>query len=123
MQRRAVTRVTSRTKRAAGGAAMLLSCALILPAHVSAEDDSDAAKGIVVEHCIACHEVPGYPSKAGAAELGAPSFVQIANDPQTYDPKDLEIWLRRPHWPMQQFILSERDVKNLLAFIESLRKK
>jgi len=56
------------------------------------------------------------------AELGAPPFVSIANDPQTYDPKELQARLRQPHWPMQQFVLSERDVDNLLAFIASLRK-
>ena len=107
----------------AGLAAILLVVALILPAPVRAAGDADAAKGIVVEHCVACHQVPGYSSKAGAAELGAPSFVSIANDSQSYDPKKLHAWLRQPHWPMQQFVLSERDVDNLLAFIASLRKK
>lgn len=105
-----------------GLAAMLLFVAMIMPTQVRAAGDADAAKGIVVEHCVACHQVPGYSSKAGAAELGAPSFVGIANDPQTYDPKELQARLRQPHWPMQQFVLSERDVDNLLAFIASLRK-
>jgi cytochrome c553 len=104
-------------------AAMLLFAAMIMPAHVRAAGDADAAKGIVVEHCVACHQVPGYSSEAGVAELGAPSFVSIAGDPQTYDPKQLKARLRQPHWPMQQFVLSERDVDNLLAFIASLREQ
>jgi mono/diheme cytochrome c family protein len=102
---------------------MLLGAMSVLPAHAGAAGDANAAKGIVAEHCVACHEVPGYSSKAGAAELGAPPFATIANDPQHYDPKELENWLRRPHWPMQQFMLSDRDIDNLLAFIESLRKQ
>lgn len=111
------------TKPAIRRAAMLLGVVSVLPAQANAAGDADAAKGIVAEHCVACHEVPGYSSKAGAAELGAPSFATIANDPQSYDPMELENWLRRPHWPMQQFMLSDRDIDNLLAFIKSLHKK
>jgi mono/diheme cytochrome c family protein len=110
-----------RTKPSTGLVTMLLFAALILPIHVSAGGDANAAKGIVAEHCVACHEVPGYFSKAGRAQLDAPSFVAIANDTQAYGRQKLKIWLRQPHWPMQQFMLSERDVDNLLAFIESLR--
>ena len=102
--------------------ATLIAAALVSPSRASAAGDADAAKGIVVQHCVACHEVPGYPSKAGAAQLGAPSFAAIANNPQSYDPKELQTWLRRPHWPMHQFMLSDRDIDNLLAFIASLRK-
>jgi mono/diheme cytochrome c family protein len=102
---------------------VLVFTALILPMQVSVAADANAAKGIVVEHCVACHEVPGYLSKAESAQLDAPSFRVIANNTQTYDPQKLRLWLRQPHWPMQQFILSERDVDNLLAFIESLRSQ
>lgn len=103
--------------------AVLLLSALIVPTHVHAEGDADAAKGIVVEHCVACHEVPGYASKAGPAQLDAPPFATIANDPEKYDREELKAWLRQPHWPMHQFILSPRDVENLLAFIEGLRNE
>ena len=111
-----------RQNRAICLSAMLIAAALVSPSQASAAGDADAAKGIVVQHCVACHEVPGYSSKAGAADLGAPPFATIANNPQSYDPKELQTWLRRPHWPMQQFMLSDRDIDNLLAFIASLRK-
>ena len=101
----------------------LLLAALILPTQVDAKGYADAAKGIVVEHCVACHEVPGYASKTGTAQLDAPPFATIANDPEKYDPEKLKTWLRQPHWPMHQFILSQSDVENLLAFIEGLRSE
>jgi mono/diheme cytochrome c family protein len=112
-----------RTQFSSGPVVMFLLAASILSTHVSAGGDANAAKGIVVEHCVACHEVPGYASKAGVAKLDAPSFVTIANDTKAFDPIALKIGLRQPHWPMQQFVLSERDVDNLLAFIESLRSE
>lgn len=102
--------------------APLLAMLLLSPA-ASAEGDADAAKGIVVQHCVRCHEVPGYASEVTDPKLGAPSFATIANDPQTYDQQSLKTFLRKPHWPMQGFILSNRDIDNLLAFIESLRKE
>lgn len=113
----------NRTRGSTGHLVMLLFAAMTFSTHVSAGGDADAAKGIVVEHCVACHEVPGYVSQAGTANLDAPSFVTIANDTKVYDPEKLKTLMRQPHWPMQQFILSERDVDNLLAFIESLRSE
>lgn len=102
---------------------VLLLVVLILPIRVAAKGDADAAKGIVVEHCVACHEVPGYASKTGTAQLDVPPFTTIANDPERYDREKLKAWLRQPHWPMHQLILSPRDVENLLAFIEGLQSE
>lgn len=113
----------NRTRGSTGQLAIFLFAALTFSTHVSAGGDADSAKGIVAEHCVACHEVPGYVSKSGTAKLDAPSFVTIANDPKVYDPKKIKAFLRQPHWPMQQFVLSEHDVDNLLAFIESLRSE
>ena len=111
------------TKRSIGRWPVLAFCALTLTTPASAAGDANAAKGIVVEHCVTCHEVPGYVAETEPAQLDAPSFATIANDPQAYDRHRLRIWLRRPHWPMQQLVLSDGDVENLLAFIETLRRK
>jgi len=113
----------NRTERPTGYVVLFLFAVLMLPTPAIAGGDANAAKGIVVEHCVACHEVPGYASKAGTVKLDAPSFVTIANNTQVYDPEKLKSELRQPHWPMQQFILSERDVDNLITFIESLRSE
>ena len=84
--------------------------------------DPNAAKGIIVQYCIACHEVPGYVPTHGRAELDAPSFEAIANAAETDQAARLRALLRKPHWPMQQLQLSDRDIDNLIAFIADLRQ-
>jgi len=85
-----------------------------------AAGDADAAKGIVAEHCVSCHEVPGF-SNEGLPTVDAPSFTAVANDPDTYGEARLRQFLQQPHWPMTQFRLSASDIDDLLAFIARLR--
>lgn len=82
--------------------------------------DPNAAKAIVVEHCVKCHAVPGYDG-AGTPALQAPDFALLADQPEVYTPDRLRRSLTQPHWPMTQFILSKSDVENLLSYIETLR--
>jgi mono/diheme cytochrome c family protein len=93
-----------------------------LGAPARAVGDPDQAKGIVVEHCVACHAVPGYDHE-GLSTVEAPSFQAIADAPQKYTPERLRQFLIQPHWPMTQFRLSARDIEDLLAFIEGLRDR
>ena len=88
---------------------------------VSAAGNADAAKGMIADKCTSCHEVPGYKARWERADLNAPAFDIIAKNPDVYSPTRLRAFLQKPHWPMTQFILSPRDVDNILAFIEQLR--
>jgi len=83
--------------------------------------DPNAAKAIIVEHCVKCHVVPGYRPDGGTASVAAPSFAEFAELRETYTQDRLRSFLRAPHWPMTQFILSNSDIDNLISFIESLR--
>ncbi len=74
----------------------------------------------MVEHCIGCHEAPGY-DRGDPATIEVPSFQVIADDPRTYTPERLRAFLIQPHWPMTRFRLSPRDIDNLIAFIDALR--
>ncbi len=99
---------------------VVLGAAFATPAW--GEGDANAAKGIVVEHCVQCHAVPGY----GGGEVqavDAPSFASIAAQPDTYPDDRLRTSLRQPHFPMQGLILSPSDVDNLIAFIRSLAEE
>jgi mono/diheme cytochrome c family protein len=101
--------------------ALIWALALALVAsEAKAQGDAEAAKAIVLEHCVACHEVPGYESERTSPAIEALSFPEMAADPDTYTPERLRRFLQKPHWPMGQFRLSPRDIENLLAFIESL---
>lgn len=99
----------------------ILAIAAMRPA--LAAGDPDAARGIVAEHCAACHEIPGYRPRHGLASTNAPSFRSIATQPETYTHARLSAFLRQPHYPMTKFVLSAADVDNLIAFIETLREQ
>lgn len=82
--------------------------------------DPDAAKAIVVQHCVKCHAVPDYNPEGGPVSLDAPSFLELANDRERYSEARLRSFLRSPHWPMTQFSLSASDIDNLIDYIGSL---
>jgi len=88
---------------------------------VSPAADAYTARAIIVEHCIECHRVPGFAEEARNPSVAAPDFQAIADDRKTYTTQRLQTFLRRPHFPMREFILSESDIQKLIAFIEGLR--
>ncbi len=85
--------------------------------------DARAARPLIAEHCIKCHLVLGFPRDKLQPAVKAPPFHVIANDPQRYPDQALRAFLRKPHYPMQGFVLSKRDIDNIIAFLHTLRKK
>lgn len=85
--------------------------------------NADEAKGLIADQCVRCHEVPGYEASERSAAVEAPSFAEISGQPEVYTEERLRRFLQSPHWPMAQFHLSQRDIDNLLAFIETLRSE
>jgi len=83
--------------------------------------DPSSVRGVIAEHCIECHRVPGFLDAPRSPEIGAPDFADIAQDRKIYTTKRLKAFLRQPHFPMRQFTLSDRDIDNILAFIFALR--
>ena len=94
--------------------------ALLRPRRPSVSGDAAQAKALLVEHCAACHLVPGHRRPHGVAEVGAPPFAVIARAKRTYPEARLRTFLRRPHWPMTRFILSGRDIDNIMAYLREL---
>jgi len=105
--------------------AVLYALLIVWPAMygtpASAAGDPDAVAGLIAERCTGCHEVPGYRARWKRADLNAPSFAKIAKNPGVYTPERLRTFLQKPHWPMAQFVLSRRDIENVLAFIGRLQ--
>lgn len=89
----------------------------------SALADANSVRGIIAEHCIGCHQVPGFPQDRHSRSLTAPGFVEIANNPDVYSHERLQKFLARPHFPMRQFTLSQRNIQDLIAFIKSLKSE
>ena len=84
--------------------------------------DPRALRGLIAEHCVECHGVPGMLAVPRSPELGAPDFGQISQDRKTYTAERLRSFLRKPHFPMRQFTMSETDVDNIVSFIFELRE-
>ena len=102
----------------------LAAGAIVLGANESAQAaQPNTVKSIIAEHCIECHHVPGFIAIERNPEIGALGFQEIADDRKTYTRKRLTTFLRRPHFPMREFILSESDIQRLIAFIEGLSGK
>lgn len=78
------------------------------------------ARGIIAQHCIECHRVPGFALEGYNPALKAPDFQAIADDRKTYTTERLTAFLRKPHFPMRRVALSEGDIVRLIAFIEGL---
>ena len=88
----------------------------------SEEADPNRVKGVVFDVCADCHSVPAYPSREPSPAADAPSFGDIAADPITYSNSRLRAFLRKPHFPMAGFVLSDRDIEDMIAFMRTQRE-
>ncbi len=85
--------------------------------------DAQAARPLIAEQCVKCHVVPGFPEEKVEPAVQAPTFGAIANDAEKYSDEALRKFLRKPHYPMQGFIMSKRDIENIIAFVHELRRR
>jgi mono/diheme cytochrome c family protein len=99
-----------------GRAAALAVCLASVPGAAFA---GDAAEGLRLAQkwCSPCHIVNG--GQANASDV-APPFTQIANDPDRTTEK-LAAWLAAPHSPMPDLNLSQNEIDDLIAHIQSLK--
>lgn len=67
--------------------------------------------------CASCHNVE--PVESGRGDLSAASFYEIANTPGM-SAMALSVWLRSPHRDMPHLQLSDQQIKDVIAYIESL---
>lgn len=104
-------------------AAIMLSSIMLAPGAASQEADAGNARAIVAKHCMDCHRVPGVSTSRRNPLTAGPDFQAIANDRESYTDQRLEAFLRRPHFPMKQFTLSEGEIRELIAFIRKLGAK
>jgi mono/diheme cytochrome c family protein len=109
--------------RIAVRASALLALTLLIPASGSlAQDGSDAVKGREFAHevCAQCHAVER--DTDYSPYLPAPTFEEIANVPGMTGTA-LTVILRNPHREMPDLILEEEDLRDVIAYILSLRSR
>ncbi|MFM1817075.1 MAG: hypothetical protein RLZ98_3770 [Pseudomonadota bacterium] len=97
---------------------IVLMLACLTPAGAQ-DPDGDAKAGLEFARtgCAECHMVEpgGNPGKAA-------SFKQIAETPGMTG-LALSVWLRSPHREMPHISLSNNEIRNVVAYITSLRKQ
>ena len=67
------------------------------------------------EWCSACHSVS---PESVASDIG-PTWRSIAADPAKTEDY-LKTFLAAPHWPMENIALSNQEIADLIAYIETL---
>jgi mono/diheme cytochrome c family protein len=78
-----------------------------------------SGRQIATTVCAACHQIV---AGGQASAVGAPSFVDVANMPST-TALSLRVFLRSSHKKMPNFIISESDTNDLIAYILDLRQQ
>ena len=100
---------------------LLAGTCLFTPAAVAQTGDAAAGKKATAFACRNCHDVSGN-EKAQNPPGGAPSFLEVAQNPKTTEPS-LHKFLTLPHGKMDNVVLSGREIDDLTAYILSLRRK
>jgi mono/diheme cytochrome c family protein len=81
--------------------------------------DAAAGADVARKHCSGCHQTQEQPRPI----LGfAPAFVKIA-DTKGMTQTSIEVFLKTPHEVMPNYVLSEREISDVAAYIASLRSK
>lgn len=104
------------------GLAVLFAAAMLGP--VLAADDPPApspaeGQALAQKFCATCHFVGGEPT--GTAPVGPPSFAAIANKPGQSG-GHIKAVLIKPHAPMPDMSLTNEEILNVIAYLDTLRK-
>ncbi len=116
--------------------ALVIGTALLPPA-ARAEGDVKKGRGIAVKHCARCHVVPDHNPHGGIGST--PSFMWLANKRPDYLERMRTFYERRPHpvyvrvpgvarWSKAppyaaEFTMTLEDIDDLVAYVETLKKK
>jgi mono/diheme cytochrome c family protein len=84
------------------------------------EADIAAGKAYAEEICAACHAVE--PGGADSPLFEAPPFQEVADTPGMTE-LALSVWLQSSHPTMPNIVLEQDDMRNVIAYIRSLKGK
>jgi mono/diheme cytochrome c family protein len=89
---------------------------------VAAAQEADIAAGAAYakQVCAACHAV--LPNEQISPLAQAPTFQKVANTPGMTE-MALSVWLQSSHPTMPNIILKQDDLRNVVAYIHSLKSK
>ena len=98
----------------------LASALLLVASAAAAQENGDAARGrdLAKRNCSGCHGTEADDVRSPLAK--APTFKAVA-DTAGMSPFALMAWFRGPHKSMPDFIVASGDVRDLAAYILSLK--
>ena len=109
----------SRRKRTAAPVTNIALAALLAMSCVAQAQETEnveAGHAYAKKVCAECHAV-----ERGQVEfLNPPSFQNVADSPGITG-RALAVWLQNPHPNMPNFVLPQDDMKNVIAYIISLK--
>ena len=105
-------------KRTGAAAGLLLLSTLLLGAAAADAQDVERGRGLAAIHCSSCH-VTGRDGRRG--QTVARAFGTIANAYEL-DAGRLRGWIAAPHPPMPDPQLRDDEIRDLAAYIMSLRR-
>jgi mono/diheme cytochrome c family protein len=113
-----LSRLAPRTRRRAATIAAVFLAALPFP--LAAQETGDVTEGrhLAGMWCSSCHVVT--PSAQPAGSNGVPTFSAVARRPST-TPTSLRTSLLRPHPEIQNMHATTDELRDLIAYILSLR--
>ncbi len=100
---------------------LFVIAAILCSGPIFAQERGNVADGQILarEVCAECHAVDeGYMISPNPE---APSFNEISDKPGMTE-LALSVWFQSPHPTMPNFILTEKESRDLIAYIRSLRQ-
>jgi mono/diheme cytochrome c family protein len=96
----------------------VLAALLAMPCAAQAQGIGNVEAGheYAKQVCTECHAI----ERGEVDILNPPSFQNVADSPGMTD-RALAVWLQNPHPNMPNFVLPQQDMKNVIAYIMSLR--
>jgi mono/diheme cytochrome c family protein len=96
-----------------------LAAATVSPAAAVETGFAGNGEAFALEICSDCHVVSDRQVRVDTVKL--PSFRAVANDPK-YSEHWLRTFMRTPHFEMPNFILTDQQLDDLLAYIDTLKE-
>jgi mono/diheme cytochrome c family protein len=84
------------------------------------EADIDAGAAYAKQVCAACHAMLA--NQENSPLLEAPPFQEVADTPGMTE-LALSVWLQSSHPTMPNIVLKQDDLRNVIAYIRSLKTK
>lgn len=96
---------------------LVLAGGLLIASGPAYSADAEAGRALARTWCAHCHVVEEDQEQASDV---APPFAQTANDPSK-SALGIAAWLADPHPPMPNLSLTQHQIDDLVAYIETLK--